>query len=144
MHLVLWKLLEDIVRSIIPPLGTSRSTFSDAMYLDARVDGFFFAIFVNEEYNFIVLACSLSNVANGPSLFSASEFSVDDETGETSGLGKMCTSRLFGPLELHWCNGLLGVVAAGVFVPKSEQYTDLNFGLSDMWFFLITFPSSVL
>ena len=137
------ELLEDIVRSIIPPLGTSRSTFGDAMYLAARVGGFFFAIFVNEEYTFIVLACSLSNVANGPSLFSASEFSVDDETGETSGLGKMCTG-LFGLLELHWCNGFLGVLAAGVFVPKSEQYTDLNFALSDMWFFLITFPFSVM
>ena len=45
----------------------------------------------------------------------------------------MCTG-LFGPLELHWCNGLLGVLAAGVLVPKSEQYTDLNFDLSDMWF----------
>ena len=114
------------------------------MYLDARVDGLFFAIFVNEEYNFIVLACSPPNVANGPSLFSAPEFSVDDETSETSGLGKMCTSLLFGLLELHWCNGFIGVLAAGVYVLKSEQYTDLNFGLSDMRFFLITFPSSVM
>ena len=110
------------------------------MYLAARVGGFFF---VSEEYNFIVLACSLSNVANGPSLFSVTEFSVDDETGETSGLGKMCTG-LFGLLELHWCNGFLGVRAAGVFVPKSEQYTDLNFVLNDMWFVLITFPFSVI
>ena len=137
------EVLEDIVRSIIPPLGTSRSTFGDAMYLDARVGGFFFAIFVNEENNFTVLACSLSNVANGNPLFSASEFFVDNETGETSGLGKMCTG-LFGLVELHWCNGFLGVLAAGVFVPKSEEYTDLNFGSSDMWFFLITFPFSAM
>ena len=59
------------------------------MYLDAKVGGFVFAIFVNEEYNFIVLACNLSNVANDPSLFSVSEFSVDVETGETPGLGRM-------------------------------------------------------
>ena len=51
---------------------------------------------------------------------------------------------MFVPLELHWCNGFLGVLAAGVFLPKSDQYADLNFGLSDMWFFLITFPFSVM
>ena len=109
------------------------------MYLDARVGWLFFAIFVNEGYNFIVLACSLSNVANGHSLFSAAEFSVDYETK----IGKMCTG-LFGLLELHWCNGFLDVLAAGVFVPKSEQYTDLSFGLSDMWFFLNISPFSVM
>ena len=99
------ELLDDIVKSITPPLGTSRSTFGDAMYLYAKVGGFFLlgclvclklAIFVNEESNFIILACSLSNVANGlsnfanaPPCFIASNFSVDVETGEISGLGNM-------------------------------------------------------
>ena len=84
------ELLDDMVRSITPPLGTSLSTFGDAKYLDAKVGGFFLTVFVNVEYSFIAFACSLSSFSNGLSsvILSVSEFSVDVETDETSGLGK--------------------------------------------------------
>ena len=85
------ELLDDMVRSITPPLGTSSSTFGDVTYLQAKVGGFFLGVFVNVEYSFIVFACSLFSFSNGLSsaIFSVSEFSVDFETGETSGLGRI-------------------------------------------------------
>ena len=95
------ELLDDMVRSITPPLGTSLSTFGDATYLEANVGGFFLAVFVSVEYSFIVFACSLSSFSNGLSsfLFSVSEFSVDVETGEKSGLGRIWFPRR----ACGWC-----------------------------------------
>ena len=85
----------------ILPLGMSQSTVGKVVYLAAKMGGFFLDSFVNDVYNFIVFACSLSSLANGSCLSSVSEFSVGEDTGDTSGLGRMCTGGLFGLLELH-------------------------------------------
>ena len=63
------ELLEDIVKSMIPPVGMSPSTFGEAVYLGANVGGFSSVMYTNS--SILPAVCLISQMV--PPYFSVSE-----------------------------------------------------------------------